>query len=306
TIEIPVTLQVDTSLKISKHIGMLYLKQDEKQINIPYIVCVDPKDYPFLSMNGPFQVSNDKFPYLLEYYSPFSVEQLSIFITGQTDDNQPFSSVLMEKNTPSKGYQEFKWDGRDQNKKIVPNGTYELTITAKDSSQSYQISQHLTISGTDEKTVEAPKVNKVTDQDTKVTGTGEKGAIVKVTVDGKEIGTGTVDDQGNFTVNIPKQPGGKEVVVTLTDMAGNVSKLTKTKLKIDPSEEGQKNINKDHQVIDTNSEDARNGNITKVNGSTMNSQYQGNLPKTGGKEGMMDTLLGLGAITMAFFVRRMK
>ncbi|EJR93296.1 S8 family serine peptidase [Bacillus cereus] len=476
TIEIPVTLQVDTSLKISKHIGMLYLKQDEKQMNIPYIVCVDPKDYPFLSMYGPVEVSNDNFPYLLRYYSPFSVEQLTISITGQTAHNQPFSSVLMEKNTPSKGYQEFKWDGRDQNKKLVPKGTYELTITAKDSSQFYQISRPLTISGTDEKTVEspkinkvtdqdtkitgtgekgaivkvavdgkeigmgtvddqgnftvdipkqpggkevvvtltdaagntsqptktkveatdvtapdapkvnkvtnqdtkvtgtgekgatvkvvvdgkeigtgkvddqgnytvdipkqpggkeiivtltdaaghtsqstkliveatdvtppnAPKVNKVTDQDTKITGTGEKGAIVKVTVDGKEIGTGTVDDQGNFTVDIPKQPGGKEVVVTLTDADGNVSKLAKTKLKIDPSKEGQKNINNDHQVIDTNPEDAPTGYITKGNGSTMNSQYQGNLPKTGGKEGMMDTLLGLGAITMAFFVRRMK
>ncbi|WP_232299090.1 Ig-like domain-containing protein, partial [Bacillus cereus] len=75
---------------------------------------------------------------------------------------------------------------------------------------------------------DAPKVNKVTDQDTKVTGTGEKGATVKVVVDGKEIGTGKVDDQGNYTVDIPKQPGGKEIVVTLTDAAGNTSKPTKT------------------------------------------------------------------------------
>ncbi|HDR8072564.1 TPA: class A beta-lactamase, partial [Bacillus cereus] len=73
---------------------------------------------------------------------------------------------------------------------------------------------------------EAPKVNKVTDQDTKVTGTGEKGATVKVTVDGKEIGTGKVDNQGNYSVDIPKQPGGKEVVVTVTDAAGNTSQPT--------------------------------------------------------------------------------
>ncbi|MGG0373859.1 Ig-like domain-containing protein, partial [Bacillus toyonensis] len=77
----------------------------------------------------------------------------------------------------------------------------------------------------------APKVNIVTDQDTKVTGTGEKGATVKVTVDGKEIGTGKVDDQGNYSVDIPKQPGGKEVVVTVIDTAGNTSEPGKTKVE---------------------------------------------------------------------------
>ncbi|MGG0256917.1 Ig-like domain-containing protein, partial [Bacillus toyonensis] len=78
---------------------------------------------------------------------------------------------------------------------------------------------------------EAPKVNIVTDQDTKVTGTGEKGATVKVTVDGKEIGIGKVDDQGNYSVDIPKQPGGKEVVVTVTDASGNTSQPGKTKVE---------------------------------------------------------------------------
>ncbi|MGG0256604.1 S8 family serine peptidase [Bacillus toyonensis] len=391
TIEIPVTLKVDTSLEISKHIGMLYLKQDDKQINIPYIVSVDPKDYPFLSMDGLTEVLNDKFPYLLDYYTPFPVEQLTISITGQTADNQLFSSVLMEKNTPSKGYQQFEWDGRDHNKKMVPKGNYKLTITAKDSSQSYQVSQPLTISGvkktaleapkvnvlTDNDTkvtgtgekgskvsvvvdgkevgkgkvdsqgkytvdipkqpggkevvvtlkdgagntsqptktkveakdvtlIEAPKVNTVTDQDTKVTGTGEAGSEVSVVVDGKEIGKGKVDSQGKYTVDIPKQPGGKEVVVTLKDGAGNTSQPTKTKVKTDPSKEGQKDINNDNQAIDMNPEDTSNGNIIKENGSTVSSQYQGNLPKTGGKEGMMNTLLGLGAVTLAFFVRRMK
>ncbi|WP_100618172.1 S8 family serine peptidase [Bacillus cereus] len=391
TIEIPVTLKVDTSLEISKHIGMLYLKQEEKQINIPYIVCVDSKDYPFLSMYGPLEISNDTFPYLLEYYSPFSVEQLTISITGQTVDNQSFSSVLMEKNTLTKGYQQFKWDGRDKNKEIVPRGNYNLTITAKDSSQSYQISQPLTISGVnktalespklnpvtdqdtkvtgtgekgtkvsvvvdgqeigsgkvdekgnfevnipkqpsgkevvvmvtdplgnsseptktkvqgkDVKSSESPKLNPVTDQDTKVTGTGEKGAKVSVVVDGQEIGSGKVDEKGNFEVNIPKQPSGKEVVVTVTDPLGNSSKPTKIKVKIDTSKEGQKNINNDNQSNDMSPEETSNGNMIKENGKVMSSQYQGNLPKAGGREGIMNILLGLGLVTLAFFVRRMK
>ncbi|MGG0257012.1 S8 family serine peptidase [Bacillus toyonensis] len=391
TIEIPVTLKVDTSLEISKHIGMLYLKQEEKQINIPYIVCVDSKDYPFLSMYGPLEISNDTFPYLLEYYSPFSVEQLTISITGQTVDNQSFSSVLMKKNTLTKGYQQFRWDGRDKNKEIVPRGNYNLTITAKDSSQSYQISQPLTISGVNKKALESPKLNPVTDQDTKVTGTGEKGADVSVVVDGQEIGSGKVDEKGNFEVDISKQPSGKEVFVTVTDLLGNSSEPTKTKVqekdvtpselpkvnpvtdqdikvtgtgekgakvsvvvdgqeigsgkvdekgnfevdipkqpsgkevfvtvtdplgsssepakikvKIDPSKEGQKNINNDNQADDTNPEETSNGNMIKENGKSMSSKYQGNLPKSGGKQGMMSILLGLGLVTLAFFVRRMK
>ncbi|EJR89792.1 hypothetical protein IKE_05966 [Bacillus cereus VD196] len=78
---------------------------------------------------------------------------------------------------------------------------------------------------------DVPKVNPVMDQDTKVTGTGEKGAKVSVVVEGKEIGMGTVDDQGNYTVDIPKQPVGKEVIVTLTDAAGNTSQPTTTKVQ---------------------------------------------------------------------------
>ncbi|HHQ2480910.1 TPA: Ig-like domain-containing protein [Bacillus cereus] len=78
---------------------------------------------------------------------------------------------------------------------------------------------------------ETPKVQEVTDQDTRITGTGEKGATVKVFVDGKEVGMGAVDPDGKFTVSIPKQLGGKEIVVTLTDSSGNESRPTKLTVK---------------------------------------------------------------------------
>ncbi|HDR8072568.1 TPA: carbohydrate binding domain-containing protein [Bacillus cereus] len=95
---------------------------------------------------------------------------------------------------------------------------------------------------------DAPKVNDVTDQDTKVTGKGEKGSKVSVVVDGKEIGSGTVDDQGNFTVDIPKQSGEKEVVVTLTDATGNVSQPTNTKVKVSAADQ-DKLVQEAKQVI---------------------------------------------------------
>lgn len=146
TIEVPVKLKVDTSLAINKHIGMISLGQGEEQMNIPYMVSVDPKDYPFLTMaNGKEEISFNKFPYVLEYYTPFSPKQLTISIVGHTADNQSLSSVLMEKKNPPKGYQQFKWNGKDKNKNRIPKGTYELVIVAKYNGQSYQVSQPLTI-----------------------------------------------------------------------------------------------------------------------------------------------------------------
>ncbi|MFJ8461578.1 S8 family serine peptidase [Lysinibacillus xylanilyticus] len=146
TIEVLVKLKVDTSLAIDKHIGMISLGQGEEQMNIPYMVSVDPKDYPYLSIAlGKEEISFNKFPYVLEYYTPFSPKQLTISIKGYTADNQPLSSVLVEKKNPSKGYQQFKWNGKDKNKNTIPKGTYELVIAAKYNGQSYQVSKPLTI-----------------------------------------------------------------------------------------------------------------------------------------------------------------
>ncbi|EOO59226.1 hypothetical protein IKE_06202, partial [Bacillus cereus VD196] len=78
---------------------------------------------------------------------------------------------------------------------------------------------------------DAPTVNKVTDQDEQVTGKGEVGATVSVKVDGKEIGKETVNEKGEFTVPIPKQPAGKEVIVILTDAADNISQPGKIKVQ---------------------------------------------------------------------------
>ncbi|EJR91131.1 beta-lactamase [Bacillus cereus VD200] len=111
-----------------------------------------------------------------------------------------------------------------------PVGT-ELSVTLTDAAGNTSQPTKINVGEKDTTAPDAPKVNKVTDQDTKVTGTGEKGSKVSVVVDGKEIGMGKVDDQGNYTVDIPKQAGGKEIVVTLTDAAGNTSQPTKTKVE---------------------------------------------------------------------------
>lgn len=73
---------------------------------------------------------------------------------------------------------------------------------------------------------EAPSVNEVTDQSTKVTGTAEAGAKVEVSVDGTIVGSSTALVNGSFVIDIAKQVAGTELAVTATDGAGNVSEVT--------------------------------------------------------------------------------
>lgn len=70
---------------------------------------------------------------------------------------------------------------------------------------------------------EKPVVKDVTDQSSSVTGEAEAGARVEVKVNGLIIGSKSVGTEGKFNVIIPVQKAGTELVVTVTDSAGNVS-----------------------------------------------------------------------------------
>lgn len=76
---------------------------------------------------------------------------------------------------------------------------------------------------------EAPKVNQVTSDDNKVTGTSEENTTVTLTLpDGTEL-TGQTDDQGNYTIDISANKqfqGGESIQLTTTDAAGNKSTVT--------------------------------------------------------------------------------
>ncbi|MGG0256623.1 Ig-like domain-containing protein [Bacillus toyonensis] len=126
-------------------------------------------------------------------------------------------------------------------------GGKEITVTLTDVAGNK--SEATKINSKDTTAPEVPKVNEITDEDTKVMGTGEAGSKVSVVVDGKEIGSGTVDKEGNFTVDIPKQPGGKEIAVTLTDAAGNTGKPANIKVKEGPVTQ-EKFVNEAKQAID--------------------------------------------------------
>ncbi|HDR8072588.1 TPA: carbohydrate binding domain-containing protein, partial [Bacillus cereus] len=120
-------------------------------------------------------------------------------------------------------------------------GNYIVTIPKQAEGTSIQVVQKANGSTSPATTVQvkdmtaptAPKVNPVTDNDTQVKGTGEPNTTVSIQVNGKEVGKGTVDGKGNYTVGIPKQAKGTEVSVTLTDKAGNTSPETKVQVQVD-------------------------------------------------------------------------
>ena len=66
---------------------------------------------------------------------------------------------------------------------------------------------------------------KVSEDGSQLTGEGEPGANVTITDDaGKTLGTGVVDDEGNFKANLsPVQRNGETLNVTQKDAAGNTS-----------------------------------------------------------------------------------
>lgn len=70
-------------------------------------------------------------------------------------------------------------------------------------------------------------VNEVTDQSTTVTGKTEAGATVVVTA-GVVNKTTTATEDGSFSVDIPVQKAGTEVVVTITDKALNLKEVRLT------------------------------------------------------------------------------
>ncbi|XVL34262.1 Ig-like domain-containing protein [Staphylococcus equorum] len=107
-------------------------------------------------------------------------------------------------------------------------GNEELVVTSTDDSGNVSPETRATV--TDATAPDAPTVSEVTSEGTQVTGTGEAGSTITVKLPDGSVVTGTVDDQGNYAIDIPINVdlvGNEELVVTSTDGAGNVSPETK-------------------------------------------------------------------------------
>ncbi|MFQ3727472.1 Ig-like domain-containing protein [Staphylococcus equorum] len=112
------------------------------------------------------------------------------------------------------------------------NGNEELVVTSTDSSGN--VSREAKVTVKDTTAPAAPTVNEVTSGDTQLTGTGEPGSTITVKFPDGSVVTGTVDNQGNYVIDLPvdkKLNGNEELVVTSTDSSGNVSRETKVTVK---------------------------------------------------------------------------
>ncbi|MBC2325091.1 beta strand repeat-containing protein, partial [Listeria booriae] len=87
----------------------------------------------------------------------------------------------------------------------IPKQAAGTVITAKQSLNS-QTSNSVNTTVTQGE-LAAPVINTVTTDDTTVTGTGMKGAVVTVTINNQDY-TGLVDDNGAYSITIDKQPAG--------------------------------------------------------------------------------------------------
>ncbi|WP_226957526.1 Ig-like domain-containing protein, partial [Staphylococcus equorum] len=81
------------------------------------------------------------------------------------------------------------------------NGNEELVITSTDPSGNVSSETRLTV--TDVTAPVTPTVNEVTSEGTQVTGTGEPGSTITVQFPDGSVVTGTVDNQGNYVIDLP-------------------------------------------------------------------------------------------------------
>ncbi|QCJ44774.1 hypothetical protein FAY30_24420 [Bacillus sp. S3] len=144
----------------------------------------------------------------------------------------------------------------------------ELAITATD--KAGNVSKAATVVVKDVTPPATPVVNDVTDQDTSVSGTAEAGANVDVKVNGSVIGTATAGEDGKFTITIPIQQAGVELVVFTTDKAGNVSETATVVVK-DVTSPAKPVVNEvtDQDTAVTGSAEAGAKVEVKVNGSVI-------------------------------------
>ncbi|APR60145.1 hypothetical protein BTZ13_02545 [Staphylococcus condimenti] len=134
-------------------------------------------------------------------------------------------------------------------------GTYPVTVTVTDEAGN-KTEEHFTITVEDKTAPDAPVINPVNEGDKTVSGTGEPNGTVTVTFPDGSTSTGKVDEDGNWTVNVPEgtelKPGDK-VTATVTDEAGNVSEeatvtvtekdtVAPDKPVINPVDEGDKTV----------------------------------------------------------------
>ncbi len=129
------------------------------------------------------------------------------------------------------------------------SGGEELEVTATD--KAGNTSDKATTTVADKTAPDAPTADDITSESPSVKGKAEPGSTITVNIPGHDPITGTVDDNGNYEIDLPKDlQGGEEVTITATDKDGNVSSETKktvtdTTAPVKPSVNGVSSTDKE-------------------------------------------------------------
>ncbi|ODG91490.1 hypothetical protein BED47_07500 [Gottfriedia luciferensis] len=147
-------------------------------------------------------------------------------VTGKAEAN---STVTVKKGTKVLGTAKTNSSGiYSVPLSAVQSAGTKLTVTAKDAAGNVSVATTVTV--VDVIAPVKPKVNKVDDNDLKVTGKAEANSTVTVKVGSKVLGTAKADSKGNFSVKIKAQKKGTTIAVTSRDAAGNTSQATTLKV----------------------------------------------------------------------------
>ncbi|QKE71340.1 protease [Arthrobacter citreus] len=146
-------------------------------------------------------------------------------VTGKAEAG---STVTVKKGSTTLGSAKANSSGNYSVTIAVQYAGTKLSVTAKDAAGNTSTATTVTV--VDVIAPSKPKVNKVDDNDAKVTGKAEANSTVTVKVGSKTLGSAKADSKGNFTVKIKAQKSGTTISVTAKDAAGNTSSATSVKV----------------------------------------------------------------------------
>lgn len=156
-----------------------------------------------------------------------AVTSESMEITGKSEKNSTVTITDKDKmNVSGRTLENGTFRIKLLNK--IKEGT-KLYATASDSSG--KVSKEIIIIVLDKTPPKAPSFKEVSDLDTKLTGSAEKGSKIVVKAGTSTVAQGTANAKGDFSISIKPLRAGTQLTATATDTAGNVSALSKVVVK---------------------------------------------------------------------------
>lgn len=154
------------------------------------------------------------------------VTDQSTEITGKAEAN---STVIAKVANKEIGQAKANANGNFTIKIAKQTAETEIAVTATDKAGNVSKASKVVVK--DVTAPEAPTVNQLTDQSTKITGTAEAASVVVATANNKQIGRVTAKSDGTFEMPIKKQAADAKVTVIAKDKAGNESKAVTIMVK---------------------------------------------------------------------------